>query len=358
MKPSPLLLYAGTYAAENANGVYLYHLDPVSGALTEVGRAQAGANPSFLTPHPDGRHLYAVNELTEFQGQPGGAVSALAVDPEAASLSPINQRASHGTLPCHLTIDRTAYWLLVANYGNGTLAVYPIEADGSLGPASDVIQHQGKGLDPQRQEGPHAHMVNVTPDNRFVLACDLGIDKLLTYQLDLEKGQLLPHAETVLPPGSGPRHLDFHPSGKYVYVINELSATLMAFTYDTEAGRLNELQTVPAFPDDYFGEKAGAEILVHPSGKFVYSTNRGQSNSLAGFAVDESAGRLTLVGHTSTLGRTPRSFVIDPNGRFLLVANQDSGSLVVFEINIQTGDLSYLSKVNVPAPTCLMFAPL
>jgi 6-phosphogluconolactonase len=357
LAPSSQRLYVGTYTNGNAEGVYLYRLDPARGALSQVGKSPAGANPSFLALHPNGRYAYAVNELAEFQGKPGGAVSALAMDSETGSLSLLNQRPSGGTYPCHLAIDRTGRWLFVANYGSGTLAVYPIESSGRLGAATDVIQHHGSGLDPMRQDGPHAHAVNVSPDNRFLLACDLGIDKVLVYRMDLENGKLISHAETGFPPGSGPRHLDFHPNGTSVYVISELKTTLTAFQFDSEAGGLNELQILSTLPEDYSGEQSGAEVLVHPSGKFVYCSNRGQSNSLTLFAADESTGRLTFVGTTSTHGRTPRNFAIDPNGRFLMAANQDSGTLASFTINPQTGDLGFLETANVPSPVCLKFAP-
>ncbi len=349
---SPLRLYVGTYTFENAIGIYRFHFDPAAGSLADAGPALESANPSFLALHPNGQYLYAVNE----QGEPGGGVSALGIDPQSGALSLINEQPSHGTLPCHLSIDATGRWLFVANYGSGSLAVYPIQDGGSLGEASDVIQHEGHGPDQGRQEGPHAHAIYVTPDNRYVLACDLGIDKVMIYRLDREQGKLLPHGEAVLQPGAGPRHLDFHPNGKYVYVINELDSTLAVFAYDAEAGRLSALQTLSTLPEDYTGPKSAAEIMVHPSGRFIYASNRGQSNSIAIFAVEETSGKLALVGHVSSQGQNPRHFTIDPSGKYLLAANQDSDSIVTFALDLGTGHLSELSSTEIPWPVCLKFA--
>lgn len=348
------LLYVGTYAGNDAASIFIYRMDTASGAIESVDTFQAGANPSFLAIHPSGRYLYAVNESGVSAGQPGGAVSAFAVEPQSGKLTLLNRQPSQGTSPCHVNLDRTGNFVLVANYSSGSLAVFPVAADGRLGTASQVVQHTGHGTNPGRQEDPHAHSIVAAPDNRFVLSCDLGIDKVLVYQFDAGSGGLSLKSEAILPPGSGPRHLDFHPTGRTVYVINELTSTMSVFGYAAEDGTLIPLQTLSTLPEGYTGAKSGAEVFVHPAGKFVYGSNRGH-DSIAIFAVDEATGRLTLAGNESTRGRNPRNFVIDPSGAFLLAANQDGNTVVVFRVDAQTGGLTYLQSVSVPKPVCLKF---
>ena len=348
------LLYAGTYAGNDAESIFLYQMDPATGALESVDAFKAGADPSFLALHPTGQYLFAVNESGVSQGQPGGEVSTFSIDPQSGKLTLLNRQPSRGSAPCHLNVDRTGQFVLVANYGSGSLAVFPVAGDGRLGSASQVVQHTGHGPNAGRQKGPHAHSIAAAPDNRFVLSCDLGIDKLLVYGFDSGSGGLLPNSEAVFPPGSGPRHLDFHPAGHYVYVISELTSTMTVFAYAAEDGTLTRLQTLSTLSEGYTGSKSGAEVYVHPSGKFVYGSNRGH-DSIVIFSIDEATGRLTLVGHESTRGRTPRNFVIDPTGAFLLVANQDGNTIIVFRIDLQTGRLGYLQSVNVPKPVCLKF---
>jgi len=347
-------LYTGTYAGNDASSIFIHRMDSSTGALESVDAFKAGANPSFLALNPDGRFLYAVNEWGVSGPQGGSAVSAFAVDPQTGRLTLLNRQSSGGSGPCHVNLDRTGKFVLVANYGSGSLAVLPVREDGGLESVSQTVQHTGHGPVAGRQEGPHAHYITASPDNRFVLACDLGIDRVLVYGFDATAGGLTPAGEAVLPPGSGPRHLDFHPSGRHVYVLNELTATMAVFSYAAETGSLTQLQILSALPDGYSGSKSGAEVFVHPAGKFVYGSNRGH-DSMAIFAVEESTGRLTLSGHESTRGRTPRSFAIDPTGAFLLAANQDGNSIAAFRINGQTGGLAYLSTLNVPKPVCLKF---
>jgi 6-phosphogluconolactonase len=347
-------LYVGTYAGNDAESIFIFRMDTVTGALEPVDAFKAGANPSFLTLHPSEKYLYAVNESGVSAGQPGGAVSAFSMDPQSGKLTLLNRQPSQGFSPCHLTMDRTGRFALAANYGSGSVAVFPVAADGKLSPASQVVQHTGHGTDPGRQEGPHAHSIMAAPDNRFVLSCDLGIDKVLVYGFDSAAGGLLSSGEAVFPPGSGPRHLDFHPAGQYVYVISELKATMTALSYAAETGALTLMQTLSTLPEGYKGTKSGAEVYVHPSGKFVYGSNRGH-DSIVIYSIDEATGLLTLAGHESTRGGTPRNFVIDPTGTFLLAANQDGNSIVIFRIDPQTGRLSYLQSITVPKPVCLKF---
>ena len=363
MKTHKKLIFVGTYTENlgfvdgKAKGIYTCWFDPDSGEMENANRIEGIENPSYLAVHPDGKHLYAVNELAEFRGIKGGSVSALEIDPSTGGLKLLNQQPTYGEAPCNVKLDLTGRFAMVANYTGGNVAIYPIQTDGSLGKASDTVQHTGKGVDLNRQEGPHAHSITPDPTNAFALACDLGLDKVFVYRLDLDKGKLIPNAVpyATLHPGAGPRHLDFHPNGKYVYVINELDATLTAFTWDAQAGVLSELQTVSTLPVGVTGPKSCADIHVHPSGKYLYGSNRGH-DSLVIFAINEVSGKLTYIGHESTQGKTPRGFTIDPSGAFLLAANQDSNSVIVFQVDPQSGKLKPAGKkFEIPTPVCLKF---
>ncbi|MGI8912632.1 MAG: lactonase family protein, partial [Chloroflexota bacterium] len=311
---------------------------------------------SFLVLHPSGRFLYTVNEVYTADS---GAVSAYAVDAISGGLTFLNRQPSHGGAPCHLALDAAGHALLVANYQTGSVAVLPIAEDGCLGSASDVLQHVGSSINAQRQQGPHAHSVTFDPDGRFVLVCDLGLDKILVYRFDGERGKLVPHATpwAEVRAGAGPRHLDFHPSGRWVYAINELDSTIDVFAFDREAGTLLSLQHVSTLPPDIKGTNHCADIHVAPSGRFVYGSNRGH-DSIAVFGVDDHTGRLSPVGHTATNGRTPRNFAIDPTGSWLFVANQDSDSIVPFHVDAQNGHLEPAGPpVAVPTPVCVRMMP-
>lgn len=358
------LVFVGAYTANlgfvdgKGKGIAAYWFDPLTGGLEHAATLEGQENPSFLVVHPDGKHLYAVNETAQFRGMKGGAVSALEFDRSTGSLKLLNQQPSFGAAPCHISLDRSGKYALVANYSSGSLAVYPLQPDGSLGEATDLVQHSGKGPDPNRQEGPHAHFILTDPTNAFALACDLGLDQVLVYRFDLESGRLFPHDEPFasLHPGAGPRHLAFHPGGKYVYVINELDATLTGFAWDGKKGSLRTIETVSTLPEGVAGPKSCAEIQVHPNGRFVYGSNR-RHDSIVIFRIDEGSGRLTLVGHESTQGKTPRFFCFDPAGKFLLAANQDSSTVVTFRLDAETGKLTATGvKAEVPTPVCLAFA--
>ena len=349
-----LRFYLGTYVDDDSPSLFLCALDAGSGQMEIREAVAAGRNPSFLALHPGGSFLYAVNELPSGEGQRSGAIRAFSLDPSSGRPELLNQQPSHGAAPCHIITDRLGRILLAANYDSGTLSVYPIEKNGRLAPASDVVQHRGSGPDPNRQAGPHAHAIYMDPANRFALACDLGLDKVLVYRLDHATGRLLPHRSASLHPGAGPRHLDFDPTGQVVYVINELDSSVTVFAYDADAGELLAIQTVTALPGGYHGFHATAEVAVHPSGRFVYGSNRGP-DSIAIFGADEATGRLTLLGHEPTRGQWPRSFVIDPSGTFLLAANQKSDSVVSFRLDPQTGGLTPLHQIEVPKPVCVAF---
>jgi 6-phosphogluconolactonase len=314
-------------------------------------------NPSFLAIHPNRRFLYAIGEVGQFAGGKGGAVSAFAVDPESGKLTLLNQKSSRGPGPCHVVIDKSGANVLVANYGGGSVACLPIGEDGRLGDATSFIQHKGSSVNRQRQEGPHAHSINLDPANRFAFAPDLGLDKIMIYRLDAA-GHLLtpndPPAATVAP-GSGPRHFDFHPNGRFAYAINELASTITAFEYDAERGTLQTIQTVTTLPEGFEGKSFTADVHVHPSGKFVYGSNRGH-DSIAIFAVDSATGKLTPIGCESTQGKTPRNFGIDPTGAYLLAANQDTDNVVVLRIDAATGKLEPTGQsIRVPMPVCVKF---
>ena len=353
-------LYVGTYTKGASEGIYLYRMDPSSGVLEPGGTPTKAEDPSFLAIHPGGRYLYSVNEIWEFDGKPSGALCAFSIDPASGDMTFLNRQPSHGTSPCHLSVDKSGKFVLVANYGSGVVSMLPIDDDGRLGEATDILQHHGSSVDPERQEGPHAHSITIDLSNRYAFAADLGLDKVMIYKIDLTQGKLKPND----PPwaqvkgGAGPRHFAFHPSGKYAYVINEIDATLTAFNYDESNGTLDEIETVSTIPDDYHGEKSCADIHVSPSGKFLYGSNRGH-DSIVIFAIDEGTGKLTHIGHQPTQGKTPRNFAIDPTGTFLLAANQDSDSVVTFRIDAQTGTLMPTGQVTeVPAPVCLKMVPV
>lgn len=348
-------VYVGTYTSGESEGIYRCRLNLETGAIDLEGLATATEEPSFLAIHPNQRFLYAVNELMTFDEQPGGAVSAFAIDPQTGDLTFLNQQPTHGGAPCHLSIDQTGAWLLVANYMGGNATVLPIQDSGRLGQPTDVVQHEGKGSNPQRQEAPHAHSVTLDATNQFAFVADLGIDKMMAYRLDLDHGKLTPLGvpSTALHAGAGPRHFAFHPSNAFAYVINELDATITAFSYDREQGTLREIQTVPTLPEGYDGNNSCADLHVSPDGRFLYGSNRGH-DSIVIFAISKETGMLSYVDHESTQGRTPRNFAIDPTGTMLLAANQQSDSIVTFHIDVQTGKLTPTGhSLEVPAPVCL-----
>jgi 6-phosphogluconolactonase len=331
-------------------------MDVKSGKLTPLHEVES-VSPSFLALHPSGKFLYAANEIGDFQGEKSGAVSAFAVDGATGNLSFLNQQASKGGGPCHLIVDHAGKNVLVANYGGGSVAVLPIAGDGRLGKATGFIQHKGSGATP-RQKAPHAHSINLDAAGRFAFAADLGLDKILIYKFDYAAGTLTPNdpAFAEVAPGSGPRHFAFHPSGKYAYVINEMTRTVTAFAYDAKRGALQSLQTITTVPDDVTSGST-AEVQVHPSGKFLYGSNRGH-DSIAIFKIDADTGKLTAVGHQATQGKTPRNFGIDPTGRYLLAANQGTNTVVVFRIDQETGELKPAgTTIEVPTPVCVKFLP-
>jgi 6-phosphogluconolactonase len=357
--PAGLLVYFGTYTGPASKGIYVSRFDTATGGLTPPELAAETPNPSFLAAGPDGRFLYAVNEVGEFQGKKSGFASAFAIDRATGRLALLNQSSTGGADPCYATVDRSGRSLLLANYSGGSVAALPIGPDGRLGAASAVVQHKGSSVDRERQEGPHAHSIDLDAANRFALVDDLGLDKVLVYRFDPARGTLTPHdpPSASVAPGAGPRHLAFHPDGRHVYVINEMQLTITAFRYDAERGVLEQARTLSTLPAGVAPrpEYSTAEVRVHPSGRFLYGSNRGH-DSIAVFAIDRETGALTPVEHVSTGGKTPRNFTLDPTGAYLLAANQGSDSVVVFRVDADTGRLQATGQtLHVSSPVCVTF---
>jgi 6-phosphogluconolactonase len=356
------LVYVGTYTEpqSNSKGIYAYRYDAGSGGLTPLGLAAETINPSFLAVHPNRRFLYAVNEVTNYKGQSSGAVSAFAIDAATGKLKLLNQVASRGADPCYISVDRSGKYVLVANYTGGSVAVFPVLEDGRLGEASAFVQHSGHGTNPERQEGPHAHSIDLSPDNRFAMVDDLGLDELLVYRFDAAKGTLAPNEPpgqkfAKLDDGAGPRHFAFHPSGKFAYVVSEMRSSVTAFSYDGGVGAFRPLQTISTLPKGFAGHNDDAEVEIDPTGRFLYASNRGH-DSIAVFAVDADKGTLTPVEDIATGGKEPRAFEIDPKGTLLFAANQKSDNIAVFKIDAKTGRLTKTAKMlEVGAPVCVKF---
>ncbi|HKC46156.1 MAG TPA: lactonase family protein [Gemmatimonadales bacterium] len=345
------LLYVGTYTDPSRSaGIYRLLMDRDSGQLTSAGSVDAGPNPSFLAIHPNGRVLYAVNEVER------GAVAAFAIAGDGA-LSKLGQTPSEGSAPCYVSVDTSGRVVLVANYDSGTVALLPVQPDGTLGPATSVVQHTGRGPIAERQSGPHAHCIIVDPSNRFAIAADLGADRVFVYHLDPDQGRLRRNeaGDVSLRPGAGPRHLAFHPTLPLVFVANELDSTVASLRFNAEGGDLTLLGAQSSLPAGWTGTNYPADIHVAPSGRSLYVSNRGH-NSLAVFSVAESTGALALVQTVSTGGDWPRNFTLDPTGRWLLVANQKSNSIVVFARDDASGTLTPTGRrIAVPSPVCLRF---
>ena len=349
-----LPVYFGTYTSgRNASkGIYRSLLDTDTGKLSAPVLVIEAKNPSFLEIHPGGKFLYAVSESGD-----AGTVSAYAIDPDTGNLKLLNSRPSGGSSPCHVNIDRSAKNVLVTNYSSGSASVIPIAADGSLAEPTAFVQHEGASVNPQRQKGPHAHSVNLSPDNRFAFVADLGLDKIMIYKLDAEKGTIAANdpAFAKVKPGAGPRHFTFGTEGRYAYVINELNGTVTAFAYERASGTLTEIQSITTLPDGFAGSSSCAEVRVHPSGRFLYGSNRGH-DSITVYRIDPAKGTLTFVEHERAGIKTPRNFNIDPSGIFCLVANQGGDSVVVFKIDQKTGALEPTgNKISIGRPVCVRF---
>lgn len=357
--PKEFFVYFGTYTGPKSKGIYRSRLDFATGRLAPAEVAAACDSPSFLAVHPNGKILYAIDESSKPATKPGRGVSAFAIDPAGGGLTFLNEQSVGGPGPCHLAVDHDSRCVLVANYSGGSVAAISLQRDGRLGAPGTFVQHTGSSVNPSRQKQPHAHSVTISPDNRFVFAADLGTDQVLAYRLEAARSTLTPNDPPFirLPPGSGPRHFAFHPGGKFAYVINEMACTVSAFRYDAVRGALADLQNISTLPP---GEtvKSGystAEVVVHPNGRFLFGSNRGH-NTIVIFAVDAATGRLTLVEHQPTQGKSPRNFALDPTGTWLFAANQDSDTVVGFRIDPQSGRLFATGQsLAVPSPVCVTF---
>ena len=352
---SGYLVYVGTYTGNGSEGIYAYRFDPATGATSSVGLAAATDNPSFIAVDPNGRFLYAVNELESFDKEPTGAISVFAIDRESGKLKLLQQVSSLGAGPAHLSLDKTGRFLMVANYNGGSVAVFPIGDDGRLGSHTAFVQHAGSSVNRDRQAGPHAHSIQVTNDNRFAIAADLGLDKLLVYRFDANTGTLTPGNPgfVEVDPGAGPRHVAFAPSGKFVYLVSEMASTVTVFAYKQVPGTLHRLQTIPTLPKNFAGSNTAAEIEVDAKGEYLYVSNRG-NDSIEVFGIDPGNGLLKHIEWVASAGKTPRNFVIDPSGKWLLAANQDSNEIRIFQIDQSSGRLIPTSRsIKVISPVCI-----
>lgn len=351
--PKESLVYVGTYTRGGSKGIYAYRFDSGTGKLTEAGVAAETPNPSFLTIHPNGRFLYAVNELSAFKDQKSGSVTAFAIDKATGRLKMLNDQVAGGTSTCHLVVDKTGRNLLAVNYGTGSSAVFRVQPDGSLGERSGFVQHSGSSADERRQKGPHAHSVNLSRTQRYAIVADLGTDEYIVYRFDAAQGTIQRHGAAKVKAGQGPRHFSFAPDFKFGYGLNEMGSSVSVFDWNESAGNLTEVQNVTTLPDGFTGTNNCAEVQVHPSGKYLYASNRGH-DSLAMFAINK--GKLTPMGQVSTGGKTPRNFRMDPTGSWLLAANQDSGNVVMFRIDKASGKLTATGdEVKTPFPVCIKF---
>jgi len=346
-------LLIGTYTSGKSEGIYVYNFNTATGDNSFVSVAKA-ANPSYLTVSPNQKFVYAVAEtdIAKKEGT-GGSVTAFSFDKKNGTLGMINQQFSEGRNPCYVAIDKTGKWVFAANYSSGSAVLFPANADGSLGAAKQVMQDAGTGPNKARQEGPHVHSTVLSPDNQFLFTPDLGTDKIMIYRFDKVNGKLNAASPAFVssPAGNGPRHFDFHPNNRYAYLMEEMTGTVAAFKYN--AGKLNLIQRLSALPANFNGVIGSADIHVSPDGKFLYCSNRGESNSITIFKINSATGKLTVVGHQSSMGIMPRNFNFDPTGNFLLVANQQ-GNVVIFKIDKKTGLLTDTGKrIDVPNPVCI-----
>lgn len=347
-------LYIGTYTNQGSQGIYVARFNPETGALSAPELAGEAQNPTFLALHPSGKYLYAANEVANYKGERAGMVTAFAIDPKTAKLTFVNQVSSHGAGPCHVALDRKGEALLVANYGGGSVAAFTIAGDGRVRESTSFHQHFGKGADPKRQERAHAHSINASPGNRFAVAADLGTDSIYLYRLDAHRGMITPHTpESVkTAAGAGPRHFAFHPDGKHGYAVNELDNTVTSYEWDEQTGTLTPKGSVRTLPESFKETSYTAEILVHPSGKYVYASNRGH-DSIAVFSLENPVAPKP-VQHMSTGGVQPRNFTLDKTGKWLLAANQRTGNIAVFSVDAASGKLTDTGKrIEVSAPVCL-----
>ncbi|HEY4392397.1 MAG TPA: lactonase family protein [Paenibacillus sp.] len=348
-----LLLFVGSYAESTEPGIYMYELNLASGEMKCLDSTSGMKNPTFVSVDKHGKKLYAISETKNEKEERIGEAVSYSIDPQQGKLTELNRALTIQPSSSHIQLDHSCSYLAVSGYHGGNVGLVKIEADGTVGGLSDVQQHTGHGADPERQDRPHPHSVQFSPDNRFALVADLGLDRIKVYELDQEEDKLVYRSEAVMQPASGPRHMAFHPNGKWLYSINEVGSSLTAFTFDTENGSLTELETLSTLPADFQGENTTAEVAISEDGRFLYGSNRGH-DSIVQFAIDPESGKLSLVDFVSSEGGHPRHFAITPDGEHLLAANRDSNNLVLFRIDRSSGKLKFTGHTaEVSKPVCV-----
>ncbi len=351
-------LYIGAYTEGDEEGIYVYKFDAEEGDLDYIATAKGVKNPSYLAISKKKNLLFAVNETGEYKSEKSGYVTSFNINPENGQLSRINEVASGGGAPCYISLNKATNLALVANYSGGNVAVIPIGNDGKLNVVSDLVQHMGSKLENGEQQVPHAHFIDFDPNEKFICAVDLGIDKVISYRIDQKDRRLVANQELEEKSGAGPRHLAFHPNKKLAFVINELNSTVTSCTYNPKSGGLSQIMTLSTLPDDFSGKSYCADVHVSPDGRFLYGSNRGH-NSIVVYEIDDKTGEITLVDHHDVKGAWPRNFMIDPSGKFLLVANQHTNNVVVFKIDKESGRLrSNGVEIQVNKPVCLKMMPI
>lgn len=348
------LVFISAFAPGPDGAIHGYRLDVATGRLSMLQRTTGVENPFFLAISPDRKHLYSIHAPGQFGGKSNEQVAAYELMGHEGELKLLNRQSSQGTASCYLDVDSSGSMVVVANYSTGSVASYPIRKDGSIGEASSFVQHHGSSVDTARQEGPHAHSIVISPDNRFAFAADLGLDQILCYRIDPKTAKLLPSRPSFVrtPPRAGPRHLIFHPNAQRIYVINELENSVTQFDYEAASGSLIEQQTISTLPKDFDGKSYCADLKITPNGKFLYGTNRGH-DSIAAYRIADD-GRLTLLGIHSSGGKGPQNLAITAGGELLLCANMPGNNVTVFRIDANTGDLTPVGEsVPMPSPSCI-----
>ncbi|MBU3160922.1 lactonase family protein [Clostridium frigoris] len=354
------IAYVGTYTSNGSQGIYSYNLDIKSGRLEQIGVSSKVDNPSYLNISHDNKFLYAVLENEVFNGEAGGAVAAFRIDQKTGEIKLLNIKGTKGKAPCNVCIARDNKYVFVANYNEGTVSVFQVNEDGSLGSISTIVEHEGSGPNKIRQTKPHVHYVTLTPEEKYLCVVDLGIDSIKFYEVDRKHGSLIINDKLslIIKPGSGPRHMEFDPSGKTAYIITELSCEVLVVQYCVEKQTFDIIQHISTLPKGYVGENICGAIHISPDGNYLYASNRGD-DSLAIFKIEKTSGILELVGHSATYGECPRDFGIDPTGKFMYVLNQDSDTIVTFKIVSESGKLEVLAgDIKILSPVCIKFISL
>jgi len=357
LQSDEVMFYVGTYTTGKSKGIYRCTFSPSTGNISMEGFTEGIVNPSFLTIAPDNKYLYAVSETDKYEGETSGSVDAYKIDTGTGGLEHLNKRPSHGAAPCFIITSNDGRYVMVANYNSGNLAVFPVAKDGSLGRITDLVQHHGSGVNPERQEGPHAHSIVLDPANKFALSCDLGTDKVMIYKFDHEHGKLITASQPFakVKPGLGPRHVKFHPSGRIVYVICEMGNTMLVFDYNPENGHLKQKQLISTLPSDFHGTTDAAELQISSDGRFLYGSNRG-ADSIVVYSINQKSGEITPVQYQSTLGKFPRHFILDPTEKYLIAANEHTNNVVVFNRDQNSGKITPAGKsIDIPDPVCIKF---